>query len=185
MKIILDPGHGGRDPGAVDGVNPAEGDQLHTQEADLALTLAYLLRPQLLPNQVVLTREEDVYVPLADRVALANREQADLFVSLHFNAAENTSARGIETLYHTNGQRLAELIQARLVKDLGDVDRGVKRRTDLYVLRRTKMPAVLVELGFITSPGEEAKLNGIPYLTVAARAIAQAVSIYQKERGIK
>ena len=183
MKIVLDPGHGGRDPGAVDGIDPAEGEYIHTREADLALILAILLRPLLGSNEVVLTREADVTLPLASRVALANQEQADLFVSLHFNAAKNTAARGIETLYHTSGKRLAELIQAQLVKELGGVDRGVKRRTDLYVLKHTNCPAVLVELGFLTNPESEVKLNSVSYLTMAARAIAQAVNLYIKERG--
>ena len=92
MRVVLDPGHGGHDPGAMGkGLNEAD------LTLDVALRLEALLQAEGL--EVVLTRRTDVYVPLEERTAIANRENADLFLSIHANASRNTSAQGVETYF--------------------------------------------------------------------------------------
>jgi N-acetylmuramoyl-L-alanine amidase len=167
VRIVIDPGHGGDDPGAV---NAAYG----LKEADAALGIARALKDILDTHQqyeVALTRNGDETVPLSERTELANRMDAYL-VSIHCNAAEDPSAHGAEVWCfaktdadgtESTGYRLARAIQDDLTA-LGLADRGVKAIYDrrerkyigrkLWVLRKTERPAVLVECGFISNPDE-------------------------------
>lgn len=146
-KIVLDAGHGGSDPGAVfDG----------RQEKDDALSLTLALG-NYLENQgidVVYTRTTDVYQTPFEKAQIANRENADYFISIHRNSSpEPNQYHGVETLvYDRSGVKLdmAENINGAL-GELGFSNLGVKERPGLVVLRRTKMPALLVEAGFINS----------------------------------
>jgi len=173
-KIVLDPGHGGHDPGAI--------GPKGTKEKDVALKVAKLLLTKLAPTaQVTLTRYRDEFKELWERSRYANDINADLFISIHCNAATNRTAHGTETLVYKLGSRaekLARKIQAKLVAALVTHNRGVKARPELYVLFRTKMPAVLVELAFISNPVEERKLTDPGYQAKAANAIAEAVAEY-------
>ncbi|MCG8539445.1 MAG: N-acetylmuramoyl-L-alanine amidase [Clostridia bacterium] len=145
--IILDPGHGGWDLGAV---------SMGIKKKDLNLKIAARLY-FLLQNRgikVKMTRTDDSYIFLGDRVRMANNLKADIFISIHCNAASSTKANGIETLYYpgsTKGKALAEEIQLKLVDKLKREDRGIKTRDDFFILKYTSIPAVLIECGFLTN----------------------------------
>ena len=178
MRVFIDPGHGGKDPGAV-----ANG----IQEKDVNLAVALLARDLLRTQgvEVLITRQDDSFISLQDRTDLANREKVDAFVSIHHNAADNTGARGLE-VYHSivggEGQRLAELIHDRyrtLIPELPS--RGVRTRKgsdgrDYYhVIRATRMPAVIVEGGFLTNKEDAALIKTRDFQEKQAQAISQAV----------
>lgn len=169
--VVLDPGHGGDDPGAVVG---------EAQEKDINLAIALLVREQLEEQEgitVLMTRDQDVYPSLTDRADFANQEQADLFVSIHANSLEDKSYAGIFTFYHPDkrsNRAFAQAIQAAVTAASGGLDRGV-RSEDYAVLRETDMPAVLVETGFMTCPEELALLLDTDYQKLLALGIAQGI----------
>lgn len=169
--VVLDPGHGDHDPGAVAG---------EAMEKDINLTVALQVRELLEAQEgvaVVMTREEDEFLSLADRAQLANQEKADLYVSVHANALDDDTFAGIFTFYHPNkpsSQATAKIIQAAVAAASGAIDRGV-RSADYVVLRKTNMPAVLVELGFMTCPEELALLVDGSYQKLLAQGIAQGI----------
>ncbi|MGB9886888.1 MAG: N-acetylmuramoyl-L-alanine amidase [Moorellales bacterium] len=173
FKVVLDPGHGGKDPGAV---GPGG-----TKEKDVALAVAKLLAKELSYfARPILTREHDEFRELWERSSLANTVGADLFVSVHCNAAEDKTANGTETIVYRFGgmaERLARKVQAQLVATLRTCDRGVKEK-NLHVCRETRMPAILVELAFISNVDEEKKLASPDWQKAAARAIARGVADY-------
>jgi N-acetylmuramoyl-L-alanine amidase len=213
--IVIDPGHGGSNIGAQ---GPAG-----TLEKQLTLQLARTLRSQLqsrLPVRVVLTRNEDAELPLDTRVAVANQQKADLFISLHLNASPGHSAQGAETYFlnlvasderaaqaardenaagdpltdlqlilwdlaqshhMAESQRLAALIQEELNEALELRNRGVKQ-APFRVLMGAAMPAVLVELGFLSNPREEERLLDPLYRSRLADALVDAVSRYKTIR---
>jgi N-acetylmuramoyl-L-alanine amidase len=190
MKIVYDIGHGGSDPGAVDPEDremddEIYADELYSEESDIVLALSKKLIELSKDNhELFITREEDVYIPLSDRSELANENEVDIFVSLHANAAESQNAKGIETLYYPGskgGKRLANGVQNRLIKNTYAEDRGIKTRRNLHVLRETNMPAILVEVGFITNLREEILLNCDEYLDLLAKSIYQGVEYYGRQ----
>ena len=158
MKICIDPGHGGADPGAI-GIAPATASEpaITLKERDFTLDVALLLEEELARcgHSVLLTRRRDRSLKLNARAAHANRYAADLFISIHANAAANPAAEGIEVFHFpgsTAGKSLADRIMQRLAAVFpGHVNRGVKP-ADFAVLRLTDMPAVLVECEFLTNP---------------------------------
>lgn len=170
--IVLDPGHGGSDPGAVAG---------KVQEKVLNLQVANLLKGMLdeAGMTVYMTRSEDKYVGLYTRADIANHLNADLFVSIHHNASPNNTAQGLMTLYYPssssnqkmNGQKLAQIIQKNLVKELKTRDWGIVARPNLVVTRETKMPAVIAELGFMTNKAELERLVTYQFQKQAAQAL--------------
>lgn len=168
-RICIDAGHGGKDPGAWAG---------GVREKDIALAVALKIGALLTGYEVVYTREEDVYVGLAERALIANQAKADLFVSVHCNSALNASANGMEVYVHTTrsaaSTRAANTIYDRLLPASGLRGRGVKAN-DYAVLRETSMPAVLVELGFVSSDGDRAKLVSEAWQNRAAEAIASGI----------
>ncbi len=215
-RIVIDPGHGGKDPGAI-GVRGLK-------EKDVVLKLAKLLAKKLkekLGVKVILTRNRDRYIPLIQRPAIANSKKADLFISLHTNASPDKRAKGIETYYlnfttDPEAMRVAALENAATKKSLSDLqdlikailantklsesrllaekvqeslvntlkryypdieDRGVKYAPFL-VLVGARMPAILVEIGFITNPEEESRLRDSHYLEMIAEGIAKGIEVY-------
>ncbi|MGL5257152.1 MAG: N-acetylmuramoyl-L-alanine amidase family protein [Proteocatella sp.] len=174
-KIVIDAGHGGNDPGAVVksvGVN----------EKTLNLQVANILRDKLTAAgyEVVMNRDTDYFVPLKDRYTNANELDSDLFVSIHHNSAANAAINGIETLHHSSrdNKEIAVYIQDELIKNTGAGNRGTKVRTDLAVLNGTKMPAVLVELGFMTNASELSKLRDSNYQNTLADSILVGINRY-------
>lgn len=156
MKFFLDAGHGGKDPGAVNTLfNLAEKD------AALAIILALGSLLELQDADVDYSRDDDTFIGLTNRANMANAMGANAFISVHLNAAENTSAIGTEVLVYKTKSIAGDLAQHVLgciVKDLGMKNRGVKERSDLTVLSKTKMPAILVETGFISNNEEAQQL---------------------------
>ena len=172
MKIVLNPGHGPKNSGVFDpgAVGPAG-----TKEADINLAISQRLQPLLEAAGVdtLLIQDGD----LADVVARANSAGADYFVSIHCNAASSSAAHGTETyIYRDTSQakELATAIQAAVVAGLGTADRGVKT-ADFYVLRKTAMPALLIELAFVSNPEEEGLLSDQDIQRRIALALADTI----------
>ena len=173
-KIAIDPGHGGTDPGAVGPTG--------LKEKDVNLQIALKLKAKLEAqgHTVVMTRDKDETVSLENRVNKANNANADIFVSIHCNAAENPDAKGTETYHYpesSKGKKLATEVQKKLVKALETTDRGVKEGT-YYVLKHTKMPAILTEVAFISNPSEEEMLKKDETREKAAQAIKEGIDTY-------
>lgn len=180
--VVLDAGHGGKDPGAKGAAG--------TLEKELVLQVAKIVRlrsfayPQL---EVVLTRTQDEFIELTGRTDIANRLHADLYVSVHANAHNDPRVQGVETLVsdRITGEKrqlsmmLAQAIQGQMTQRLQPVrDRGVKLQ-QLY-LRHAQMPSALVELGFLTNVYEESALQQLSYQVSAADAILQGILNYFK-----
>ena len=176
--IVVDAGHGGKDPGAV---NKAHNITEKALNLSISQKLAQRLRQE--GYNIITTRDTDVFIELAERGDIANNNDVDLFISIHFNAAGNTSARGIETLYHPteDGKKVAQIFQTEIVKASGAPDRKIIPRSNLSVLRRTKMPAVLLELGYMTNPTEIVQVMDDSYQNKLVDGIVNAVNRYFKE----
>lgn len=179
MKVAIDPGHGGSDPGAIGAAG--------SREADINLSIGVNLRSLLEASgcTVIMTRETDsdcaaynadAYQELQARCYIANRHGADLYLSIHCNAAANVQANGSETWYYDAGQVLAEGVQRELSRT-GLTDRGIKQGS-FYVLKHTDMPAVIVETGFLTNAQEEALLNDSEFQWGLAKALARGILRY-------
>lgn len=173
--IVIDAGHGGSDSGAV-------GD--NSQEKVLALELAKQLKKKFESQgfKVYMTRETDKRVSLQERSIIANDLKATVFISLHMNSFTNKDANGLEVLYNPNGdlnnKDLALSTHKYLISSLKPKDRGIVERPNLYVLRTTEMPSILVELGFVSNLQEEQKLLDASYRDRAADAILKGVMEY-------
>ncbi|MHA7581184.1 N-acetylmuramoyl-L-alanine amidase [Paenibacillus vandeheii] len=173
--VVIDPGHGGKDPGATSITNKPE------KEYNLALALkvqALLLNePDI---ELVMTRDGDTYPTRPERVQLANQLNADVFVSIHGNNVESSpQATGTETFYYqrSSSKELANIIHQRLVKAMGLKDRGVKNG-NLEVIRDTTMPAVLLEVGFLSNVMDEELMSSDVVQMKAAQAIADGIKEY-------
>jgi N-acetylmuramoyl-L-alanine amidase len=218
-RIVIDPGHGGKDPGAI-GRNGLK-------EKDIMLKLANLVAERVredLNCQAILTRGEDVFLPLEKRTAIANMKKADLFISLHVNAHKYGKVQGLETYFLNialdedsmnlaarenatsrknisdlqmilndlmlntkinESSRLADFVHKGLVKALRKgykkvENRGV-RQAPFYVLIGAEMPAILVELGYITNSEENRRLKSETYLKRAASGIVKGIDSYIKD----
>ncbi len=182
IRIALDAGHGGKDCGA---------SVSHLSEKNLCLVTTLLTKRYLdkLGYQVILTRHNDTYLPLKKRVEIANRSKASLFVSIHFNTARSTDAKGIEIYYYApqekgeniRARRFAEIVLGRVIGLTHTLSRGVKKG-NLCVIRETKMPAILIEGGFMTNKQEFSHLINRSYLSKIAKGIAEGVDSYLVER---
>ena len=146
--VVIDAGHGGFDRGGVPGQRISEKDKT----LDVAQRLKRILQAD--GYRVIMTRDSDVFIPLPTRVAIANSYRGANFVSIHFNCASRVGANGIETYYYSSDSAsLAASIHRNVVSGAPSENRGIRRR-GFYVLRRTAIPAVLVECGFLTNPTE-------------------------------
>ena len=148
MKWYLDFGHGGKDSGAI-GTNK-------TKESDTVLKIGMLIKNNLEQafEKVITTRDNDKYYSLDYRTKKANNENCDYFISIHLNSATNTSAKGCEVwLYDDNSklQTLANNLCNNLATKMNTPNRGVKYSKKLAVLKNTKMPALLIEIDFISN----------------------------------
>ena len=194
-SVVIDPGHGGSDPGSK---------SKYGNEKDFNLKLANLLKRDLERRgfRVRMTRTNDTFPTLRERVDFTNRISEAIFISLHFNAYRNSSAKGIETYalspkdtgtHNSRGIRgsvltgnardaeniaLATAIHASLLKRTNAEDRGIKRDR-FTVLADINKPAVLVEGGFLTNPDEARKIASPSYLALLSRSIADAVVTYR------
>jgi N-acetylmuramoyl-L-alanine amidase len=219
--LVLDAGHGGHDTGALGPTGLAEKDLV----LDVARRIGKLVEEGL-GIRVLLTRRGDHFVPLRERTSFANREQADIFVSIHANAHRESASRGVETFflsseatdgaarqlaqaendalklekppaggrpdivrtmlwdlaqsgYAIQSSRLAEIVQDSMTRALNIPNRGVKQ-AGFYVLGGAAMPAILVEIGFVTNPAEERRLRDSRYRDEIARAVFEGLAQYKR-----
>lgn len=215
-KIVLDPGHGGKDPGAMAN---------NMLEKDIVLKIARELRPILkkeLNCEVILTRDEDISLPLEERTAIANTEEADLFVSLHVNAHPSPKTRGTETYFlnlSTNAEamrvaamenatsthqmsdledilsdimknskidessRLAQHVHKSILngiadKKFGDIKNLGVKQAPFYVLIGAQMPAILIEIAFISNKEDAENLKNPQFIKTVTREIALGIKSY-------
>ncbi|MBA3958116.1 MAG: N-acetylmuramoyl-L-alanine amidase [Parachlamydiaceae bacterium] len=177
--IVVDAGHGGKDLGAESDATPKY------QEKILTLSTARMLKTYLeqLGHTVIMTRDSDVFIALDDRADFANKRKPAAFVSVHFNTAPNKEAEGIEVFYYRSdtdkirsatSKILAQDVLKRSLEQTQAKSRGVKHG-NLAVIRETKMPAILIEGGFLTHATEVQKLKNANYLKQLAWGIAQGV----------
>jgi N-acetylmuramoyl-L-alanine amidase len=152
--------------------------------------MARLVKKHLnqLGYRVVMTRNTDVFISLAKRVEIASQASGDLFVSIHCNSTRSPLAQGIEIFFHDNkedktrsnaSRNLADTILGKLIRRTSAVSRGVKKG-NFYVIREAEMPAVLVESGFLSNPGERALLRTREYQEKLARGIVDGVDSFFK-----
>lgn len=173
--VVIDPGHGGSDPGTISFTNKPEKN----------FTLALGLKVQALlkqePNiELIMTRETDVYPTRSERVKLANDLNADVFVSIHGNSVKGSpQVSGTETFYYqrASSKELATIIHKHLIEALGFKDRSVKNG-NLQVIRETTMPAVLLEIGFLSNKDEEEAMMSESTQDKAAQAIVDGIKEY-------
>ena len=169
MTVVIDAGHGGHDRGGIPGQRIAE----KVMTLDVAQRLRNVLEAS--GYHVVMTRDSDVFVPLGTRVAIANSYRNAIFVCVHFNATNRMGASGIETYFYSRDSLpLASAIHHFVVGGAPSGNRGVRRR-GYYVLRKTSIPAVLVECGFLTNPTEGAYAQTASYRQKLAEEIAAGV----------
>ncbi|HTB63741.1 MAG TPA: N-acetylmuramoyl-L-alanine amidase [Opitutales bacterium] len=206
-RIVIDPGHGGNDPGtevfppgARAGAKAIDNEKTHTLE------VAFLVADELRKRgyEVILARTTDVNVDKAERAAMANRVKADLYLSIHFNHADQDYVTGTETMILTPfGQASTSMDESKITKEihagnrldawnaiagfsveravtraLGTANRGVKRE-NLIVLDELDMPGILVECGFLSNPAERAKIDTAAYRQQIAMALADGVDLYK------
>lgn len=179
LIITVDPGHGGSDPGTI-------GYQ-GTFEKDIALSIARYLGEFLAADgaKVVYTRDQDLYVSIFERPQIATRSNSDLFVSIHLNShIERGIARGTETLYRAKdpvSELFARTVQDEVVKAITLVDRRIWGRDDLAVFNGCKIPAIMVEVGFLDHPDEEVLLRAPGFQKVAAEGIYNGIKRFYLE----
>ena len=170
--VIVDAGHGGHDSGAS-----TRGGRLHLLEKDLTLDMARRINGKLRDAgfRVVMTRVNDRFIPLDDRVDCSNAYRKSVFVSIHFNDTSRRSVRGAETYHNRRGTwQLAERIEHSLASMPGGEDRGV--RTARYrVLRKSEGPALLVECGYLSNPREAANCGNAAWREQVATRISNAI----------
>jgi N-acetylmuramoyl-L-alanine amidase len=168
--IVVDAGHGGHDRGGVPGQRISEKDKT----LDVAQRLKRILQAQ--GYRVVMTRDSDVFIPLGTRCSIANSYRGASFVSIHFNCAPRVGANGIETYYYrSDSSGLAASIHRNVVSISPSENRGIRRR-GFYVLRRTAIPSVLVECGFLTNPTEGRLALSADYRQRLAEQIARGIN---------
>ena len=169
ITVVIDAGHGGFDRGGIPGQR--------VSEKDMTLDVARRLKSVLTASgyRVVMTRDGDVFVPLGTRCSIANSNRNAIFVSVHFNSATRGGASGIETYFYSRDSlALASAIHHYVVGGAPSPSRGVRRR-GYYVLRKTSIPAVLVECGFLTNPTEAGYAQNASYRQKLAEEIAAGV----------
>lgn len=184
VVIVIDPGHGGKDPGAQ-ASNKTEEKSLNL---DVALRVEEILSSY--GYTIKMTRDDDSSVNIYQRPKFANEENAHAFVSIHANSSTNSEASGIETLYAPRDKTsvkydaqypLAQKIHYELIKETSMQSRGIKQRPDLIVLNQTEMPAVLVELGFMSNEMDMALMETDFFKDACAKAIANGLIAYMQE----
>ncbi|UOQ94854.1 N-acetylmuramoyl-L-alanine amidase [Halobacillus shinanisalinarum] len=172
VNIVLDAGHGGYDPGAI--------GYFGGYEKNLTLQTAHTISDQLQQAgaNVIMTRSNDRYLALEERVDISHAYDTDAFISLHYNSSLYPSARGISTYYYSNGDKgLADQIQGQLIAHTNLQNDGAQFG-DYHVLRENNDAAVLVELGFLSNPSEVGKLKTGSYQSSVAEAITQGLIDY-------
>lgn len=177
LVVTIDPGHGGKDPGAI-GIGGL-------REKDIILPISIKVAQILRQNgvQAVLTRNSDYFVSLQGRVDIADRTNSDIFVSIHANSLGlgRPDISGLEVYYFNSGLQLAQTVRRNILRSVNVRDRRV-RRARFYVLRKTSMPAILIETGYVTGREDAVKLRSPQYREQMAQAIANGILQYLKRQ---
>lgn len=180
--IVIDPGHGGHDPGTI-GIN-------NSCEKDINLAISKKLYEKLksMDYKVILTRETDKSVDNIDRAKLANRKRARIFISVHCNSLENNNnTNGVQVLYFPNrksnvndpdNETLAQIILEQILISTGADNKGIVEREDLIVLNQTNMPAIIVECGFLSNENEANLLINDEYQNKIVDGIVEGLRNY-------
>lgn len=180
--VVIDPGHGGKDPGAV--------SPNGTKEKDVVLAISHKLNEGLEAKgyNTLMIRNEDFFVDKRERANIANMNQGDIFISIHANAfEENPKVSGIEILYcptnsnkvdRRNNYQLAKIISQEMGKALNAENRGLVKAPNTVVVRDTKMPAILIETGFLTNPEEEELIKDEDYQNKMVESIIIGIEKY-------
>jgi N-acetylmuramoyl-L-alanine amidase len=177
VVVVIDPGHGGKDSGApgLDGL----------LEKDVVLPIGRRIAAILQQKgvDVVLTRDTDYFVELQGRVDMADRANANLFVSIHANSVGGRPhVNGLETYYYDTGLGLARVVHSTILQSIPTLrDRGV-RRARFYVLRKSSMPSILVETGYMSGQEDNPRLGSPEYQNRMAEAIANGILLYLQQR---
>lgn len=172
MILYLDFGHGGYDPGAV-GKNG-------TKESDVVLKIGMMVKKNLEKKGIktITTRQSDKYYSLSYRSSKANNNKCNYFISIHMNAASNVSAKGCEVWVYDNKSKvynLAKSISSSISKNTSTLDRGVKVSKKFAVLKNTAMPALLIEVDFLSNAEIEKRLLSYSYLENVASSISSSI----------
>lgn len=186
--IVIDPGHGGDDYGTHSHGKPTY------HEKYLNLTTAEMLKTFLKKYgyKVVMTRNDDTFISLENRAIFANEKNAKLFVSVHYNSAPSRDAEGVEVFYYRSDKDksrsaqskiLAQCVLEKILKNTKAKSRGIKHG-NYSVIRETKMPAILIEGGFLTNSNELEKLKNNAYLKSMAFGIAQGIKDYLAKESV-
>ncbi len=168
--VVIDAGHGGREPGAGNG---------STNEKDITLAISLEVEKSLKEKNIdyYMIRNDDTFVSLEDRVKVANEKSCKLFVSIHNNSFTNSSQSGILTTYNPyspNGKKIAEIMQSK-IDNIGMRNRNIMQRPNLYVLRHTEMPAILLEIGFISNKKDLQLLTDASFQKKCAQQIVLGI----------
>lgn len=175
-NIVVDPGHGGADPGAVGIHGNLEKNIVMGAVEEIVSIL------QESGANVILTRNSDYFVSLPNRVHISNSYNTHAFISLHFNAYPIMDINGVETHYYsgTENYALASALQSSLEQNTPLASRGIKQ-SDFYVLRENNAPSALLELGFITNPSDLATIKTKEYQNNIAKSIVDGLNLYLKQ----
>lgn len=185
--IVVDAGHGGKDAGTSSTL-------YNYEEKRLTLETAFLVCDSLkkLGYKTILTRDHDTFVPLDTRAEIANTLQADLFVSVHYNHSSSEDVEGVEVYYYKENktppsQRILESkelgreVLRKIITHTSAASRGVKQ-ANFAVVRETKMPAILIEAGFLSNPNERHKIKDQKYQHTLAQGIAHGIDHYLQSK---
>lgn len=180
--IVIDAGHGGKDPGTIG---------FHgNYEKDINLAIAKKLKNDLKSKgyKVISIRDSDEFIENSARAELANKKRGRVFISIHGNALDNNSSvDGVQVLYYPhrestigdlNNNEFAQIVQTSLISGTGAKDKGIIERKDLIVLNQTKMPAIIVECGFLSNGNEEKLLLTDEYQNKIVNSIADGIDKY-------
>jgi N-acetylmuramoyl-L-alanine amidase len=171
--VVIDAGHGGHDNGGQWG---------RVYEKHLALDTAFRLENKLkaLGYQTVMTRRSDYFISLPQRVSTANRYRNAIFVSIHYNYTWKQQVSGLETFYSsTEGRELAQYVQNSLIRRTRTVDRNAKYAR-FYVIRHSKLPAILVEGGFVSNTAERNRMKSAWFRESIAQGITDGIQRYRR-----
>ncbi len=168
--VVIDPGHGGWEPGAGNG---------KINEKDVVLDISLRIESILAQKKIdyYMIRTDDTFVSLEDRARIANEKKARLFISIHNNSFTDRSQSGILTTYNPNspiGKDIAKIMQDK-IKDMGMRDRAIMPRPNLYVLRHTEMPSLLLEVGFISNKKDLKLLTDADFQQKCAQQIVSGI----------
>ncbi len=178
--IVIDAGHGGKDPGATS----IHGFYEKTVNLSVALQVAQLLRNK--GHRIIMTRDSDTFIELEERAAIANRSRADIFVSIHADSCATSSKNGFTIYVARSGSaastRLADSIDNCMAQAKTGISSNSVRKADYRVLTHTQCPAVLIELGYLSNYWEAKQLRSVEMQKRLANAIADGITDYFRNR---